>query len=425
MTKKKSLNSEEEIVYNFIENNSYNGLTITDLVTLTKKPRSAVRIALAKLEGAGKVSCRKVGMAKIYNLNQKAIKNNSSNVRLGINFIMIFVIAIAFSSFVLADLIHVSNPQLLTSATTYERSPAVSYYSNNYWVMYTKADKTGPAIRNVSYNPDADNYTIYYRHVSDLGNLGDAEESALSISTNTRANGFTQRNIKSLVFQNKLFLFASGDISSPDASIYYYSNEYGEWSGPYLFTEGFAGENDPAIPNAMYENIEVTTDNTWIYVLGKNSTGSYLSTWNTTHYGSNNTLISSSNESKIYYANNTLYFITVDSNNISIYSASPSINPEFSLVKTISSSNTQDVPDILYFNQTYYLLSIEEDSISKFLQIRTSKNVINWTDPKIVTWARYDSDKDNNYTEDGDHWVDFEAQIMSRRFHKYILCIRK
>jgi len=46
-----------------------NGLTITELVKKTKLNRSAVRTALAKLDGADKVLVRKVGMAKIYSLN--------------------------------------------------------------------------------------------------------------------------------------------------------------------------------------------------------------------------------------------------------------------------------------------------------------------------------------------------------------------
>jgi len=42
------------------------GLTITELVKKTGFKRSAVRIVLAKFEGADKVTIRKVGMAKIY-----------------------------------------------------------------------------------------------------------------------------------------------------------------------------------------------------------------------------------------------------------------------------------------------------------------------------------------------------------------------
>ncbi|MFH1917607.1 MAG: hypothetical protein ABIJ14_00660 [Nanoarchaeota archaeon] len=43
-----------------------NGLTITELVDVSKLSRSAVRTALAELKGAKKVSLRKIGMAKVY-----------------------------------------------------------------------------------------------------------------------------------------------------------------------------------------------------------------------------------------------------------------------------------------------------------------------------------------------------------------------
>lgn len=51
---------------------NFYGLTITEIVNASKLSRSAVRTALAKLDGAGKVALRKVGMAKIYSLKMKA-----------------------------------------------------------------------------------------------------------------------------------------------------------------------------------------------------------------------------------------------------------------------------------------------------------------------------------------------------------------
>ena len=46
------------------------GLTITELVKVSNLSRSAVRIILARLEGAKEVSIRKIGMAKIYSLKK-------------------------------------------------------------------------------------------------------------------------------------------------------------------------------------------------------------------------------------------------------------------------------------------------------------------------------------------------------------------
>ena len=50
------------------------GLSITELVALSNLSRSAVRTALAKLEGANKISFRNIGMAKVYVLNKKKVK---------------------------------------------------------------------------------------------------------------------------------------------------------------------------------------------------------------------------------------------------------------------------------------------------------------------------------------------------------------
>jgi len=44
------------------------GLTITDIVKKSKFSRSTVINVLAKMEGAKKISFRKVGMAKVYYL---------------------------------------------------------------------------------------------------------------------------------------------------------------------------------------------------------------------------------------------------------------------------------------------------------------------------------------------------------------------
>lgn len=55
----------EKGVIDFLRKNNV-GLTITELVGLTKLSRSTVRVVLARLEGAEKISFREVGMAKVY-----------------------------------------------------------------------------------------------------------------------------------------------------------------------------------------------------------------------------------------------------------------------------------------------------------------------------------------------------------------------
>ncbi len=60
---------EEKIISILKENDR--GLTITELVRISKLSRSAVRIILAKLEGAEKTEFRRIGMAKVYSLKSE------------------------------------------------------------------------------------------------------------------------------------------------------------------------------------------------------------------------------------------------------------------------------------------------------------------------------------------------------------------
>lgn len=60
----------EDKVIQALKKNPRKGFTITELVLLSKLSRSALRTALARLEGAKKVSVRKVGMAKVYSLDE-------------------------------------------------------------------------------------------------------------------------------------------------------------------------------------------------------------------------------------------------------------------------------------------------------------------------------------------------------------------
>ena len=57
----------EKLVLGFLRKNS-DGLTITELVSMSKLSRSTVRVVLARLEGGEKISFREIGMAKVYHL---------------------------------------------------------------------------------------------------------------------------------------------------------------------------------------------------------------------------------------------------------------------------------------------------------------------------------------------------------------------
>lgn len=59
---------EDGRVFEIVRSGGDTGRTITEIVAMSRLPRSVVRILLARLEGAGKVGFRKVGMAKVYSV---------------------------------------------------------------------------------------------------------------------------------------------------------------------------------------------------------------------------------------------------------------------------------------------------------------------------------------------------------------------
>ena len=67
MDNKNKHNRDDDVIEKVIVAlKDFDGLTITDIVNKTKLNRSSIRIALAKLDGARRVSVRRIGMAKVY-----------------------------------------------------------------------------------------------------------------------------------------------------------------------------------------------------------------------------------------------------------------------------------------------------------------------------------------------------------------------
>jgi DNA-binding GntR family transcriptional regulator len=65
MKKNKASNSPEKKIVQILRN-SGEGRTITELTEISQLSRSAVRTALARLEGAQTITFRPIGMAKVY-----------------------------------------------------------------------------------------------------------------------------------------------------------------------------------------------------------------------------------------------------------------------------------------------------------------------------------------------------------------------
>ncbi len=59
---------EDDKVFDIVKDSGDTGRTITEIVAMSRLPRSVVRILLARLEGANRVGFRKIGMAKVYSV---------------------------------------------------------------------------------------------------------------------------------------------------------------------------------------------------------------------------------------------------------------------------------------------------------------------------------------------------------------------
>ena len=59
--------SNHDKIIELLNKNEY-GLTIAEICRRLKTTRNTISISIARLEGAGKVNIKKVGMAKIYSL---------------------------------------------------------------------------------------------------------------------------------------------------------------------------------------------------------------------------------------------------------------------------------------------------------------------------------------------------------------------
>ena len=136
-------------VIKILKENYKTGLTITELVKVSKLSRHSVLTALAKLEGAGKVSIRKAGMAKIYSLNGGKMK------LFGLFVILVFIFPLVLSEDISSDTItsippKVDDMEVLDSMQKiYELSP--SALERGYYETLNEKDAFRLNIREKNY----------------------------------------------------------------------------------------------------------------------------------------------------------------------------------------------------------------------------------------------------------------------------------
>ena len=145
----------------------------------------------------------------------------------------------------------------------YDRNPSPVMFNGQMWVFYTKADdgSTG-GVRNPSYNPDNDSYVIWYVQPQAVGDSVVWAETRLDLSETNRPEGFDQRDVSAVVFNEALYVFASAGFGGSQQPIYYYKWD-GSWTGPTpLYTGGGGHANAVCDADRVYITLETGVEAT-------------------------------------------------------------------------------------------------------------------------------------------------------------------
>ncbi len=162
--------------------------------------------------------------------------------------------------------IDVSQPSYITDNSAFDRNPSVIYNGSSYWLFYVKGDDVSTGgIRDGSYNPDADTYTIYYKTAANIGDLASATETKLTLSETSRPAGFSQRVVSAASFGGNLYCFASSGQDGANRGLYYYVYDGSTWSGPVELINS---------ATAAGGHVNVAGDGNRIYIVWESSDGS-------------------------------------------------------------------------------------------------------------------------------------------------------
>jgi len=283
-----------------------------------------------------------------------------------------------------AATIEVSQPTYMTSNQRYDRNPSIINDGTNYWLFYTKGDQAAPAIRGSGgYNPDADNYVVYYKTASTIAGLAGATETKLAFSESARPVGFDQRVVSATYFNSKVYAFVSSGQSGTDKGLYYYEYSGGTWTGPTTLI---------ADATAQGGHVNITSDASYIYIIWESSDGSSdCYTWNGTTL-SLKIDISTDNMPRITLMGTTLYVVSIADldGDIEVYSAAAGASPSFSSHSTAITGVGLYDPCIFNDGTNLYVVSapyVEANQQQYLIQTKYSSGA--WATAKRVTYGGY------------------------------------
>ena len=303
-----------------------------------------------------------------------------------------------FAGIAIGATIDVSQHNYCTNDNAYDRNPSIISDGSNYWLFYTKGDNVSTdGVRGPTYNPDADNYVVYYKTASTIDGLAGASETKLALSESGRPNGFDQRVVSAAAFNGKVYAFVSSGQSGTDKGLYYYEHNGSTWSGPATLI---------ADATARGGHINVTADAARVYLVWESEDGtSDCYTWNGITLSSKID-INDGNEPKIVYYEQAkagnLFVTNIEdgTGDIEVFIALASPNPLFGHHSTAIIGGGFYDPCIFTDGIDLYVVSAPYVAVDRQYLVQAMFDVATstWSGSKVVSYGGYGG------TEWWDYW---------------------
>jgi parallel beta-helix repeat protein len=303
--------------------------------------------------------------------------------------LVLFVAIATLTTAAVAATIEVSPYEVTATANNnYDRNPSFTVFGGENWLFYTKGDyDSTQGLRMSVYNPDNDNYTIWYKRSSDFESLFSVTETRLDLSETARPVGFDQRDVSAIVFQDNLYVFASSGSGGSQQPIYYYKWDGVTWTGPTALLTGGGGHASAATDDdRVYFALEKGVPDTMRVV---------AYTWDGTTFNGPYVVAKDNAVPKLAVRDGIVYVVSIapGANIINLHTSPASATP--STWTYVSDPITvSDVgvyvwdPSIFHDGSTLYVLaapSVVSPDMQWIVQARSIDDGVTWTPAKRVS----------------------------------------
>jgi parallel beta-helix repeat protein len=305
---------------------------------------------------------------------------------------LLFAGIVALSTTLMAETSEVTRCYVTANGNDrYDRNPAFVQFGGENWLFYTKGDNDATlGVRNGTYNPDNDSYTIWYKRVSSSSgpdHFITAAEIRLDLSATARPDGFDQRDVSAVVFQGNLYVFASAGFGGSQQPIYFYKWDGAVWTGPTaLLTGGGGHANAVADVDRVYFTLEKGVPDTM---------RSVAYTWDGAIFNGPYVIAEDNGVPKLTLMDGILYAVSIapSANTINLHTAPASATPStWSYVSDPIAVSDAGVyvwdPSIFHDGSTLYVLAAPSATwpdMQWIVQARSADNGASWTHVKRVS----------------------------------------